>query len=172
MVLHFHQQTAIDLLQLDVPGCCHLLDEISECAGAVITLGKCRIELEQGALQKSQLRRNFPIVKNLQSTLDKRYRFREIGTIDTEACTATTLLSRLALRALRWSNQVFVGNELMTVLLQNDTCKRAPANDQNLLIVLFEFFHQGNEIAIPADNDEGINMVAGKRHFQGVQREI
>src|SRR5579862_5854505 len=60
----------------------------------------------------------------------------------------------------------------MAVLLENGTRKIAASDNENFLVVLFEFFDKGNEIAVAADNDEGIDMVAGESHLERVKRKV
>src|SRR5262249_13193801 len=80
----------------------------------------------------------------------------------------TRFFSRPALRR----DQILVGNELMTVLLENGARKIAPANYQDFLVVLLEFFNERDEIAIPSDDHESIDVIPRKCHLERVQSEI
>src|SRR5262249_32749150 len=70
------------------------------------------------------------------------------------------------------TNEVFISYEFVAILLENAARKRASSDDEDLLVVLFEFFHQGNEIAVTADNPKRINMLPSKCHSQVVQSNI
>ena len=78
-----------------------------------------------------------------------------------------TALGLPALPGLR-TDQVLVSDELMTVLLKNGARKIATANDEHFLVVLFQLFDKGNEIAIAADNNKGIDVVPRECHLQRV----
>ena len=78
------------------------------------------------------------------------------------------LLARLA----RFVDYRFVADEFVTVLLQDRAGEGAPADDEDALVVLFELIHQGNEIAVAADDGKGVDVVVSERHFESVQRQI
>ena len=60
----------------------------------------------------------------------------------------------------------------MAVPLQDDAREGASADDEHLLVVLFQFFHQRQEVAVAADDDVGVDVGMGERHFEGVERQV
>ena len=60
----------------------------------------------------------------------------------------------------------------MTVLLQNRARKRLAPHNKHSLVVLLQLVHQGNKIAVAADNRISIYVVMRERHFQCIQRQI
>ena len=70
------------------------------------------------------------------------------------------------------ASDVLVGDELGAVLLHHLAGERAAADDENLLVVLLELLDQGDEVAVAADDDEGIDVVVGERHLERVERQV
>ena len=68
--------------------------------------------------------------------------------------------------------QVFVGDELVAVPLQDDARERAAADDEHLLVVLLELLDERQEIAVAADDDVGVDVLVGERHLERVEREV
>ena len=60
----------------------------------------------------------------------------------------------------------------MAVLLKDDAGEIAAADDQNFLVVLFQFFDQRNEITVSADDNERVDVISRECHLQGVERKI
>ncbi len=60
----------------------------------------------------------------------------------------------------------------MAVLLQDDARERAPADHEHLLVVLLQLLDQRQEVAVAADDDVGVDVGVGERHFEGVEREV
>ncbi len=60
----------------------------------------------------------------------------------------------------------------MTVFFKNGTCESSSPNDEDLLVILIEFFDQRDEVAVPTHNDKGIDMVSRERHFERVECEV
>ena len=60
----------------------------------------------------------------------------------------------------------------MAVALQDHARERATADDEHFLVVLFQFFDQRQEVAVAADDDVGVDVRVGERHFEGVEREV
>ena len=54
----------------------------------------------------------------------------------------------------------------MTVLLKNNADEGASTDDQDLLVILFEFFDQNNEITVPTDDDKGINATVAQSQIE------
>ena len=48
----------------------------------------------------------------------------------------------------------------------------AAADHEHLLVVLLELLHQGDEVAVAADDDEGVDVVVGEGHLERVEREV
>ena len=72
----------------------------------------------------------------------------------------------------RLIQQRFVADELVTVLLQNRTGESLTAQHEYALIVLFQFVEQGDEIAIPADDGECVDVIVREGHLQRIQRQV
>ena len=68
--------------------------------------------------------------------------------------------------------QVLVGNKLVAVPLQDAAGKLAPADHEHALVILLQLFHQRDEVAVAADDHKSIDVVVGKSHFQGVERQV
>ena len=61
-----HHHAAAGMLQLDQSRLRELLGEVEEGGGAVIALGEGGIELQEGALEESGLRRDFAVREDLE----------------------------------------------------------------------------------------------------------
>ena len=77
--------------------------------------------------------------------------------------------ARVAGTAIR--HHVLVGDELGAVLLHHLAGEGASADHEHLAVVLLQF-DQGDEVAVAADDDEGVDVGVGERHFEGVEREV
>ena len=66
----------------------------------------------------------------------------------------------------------FVADELMTVLLQNRARERFSAHHEHRLVVLLQLVDQRHEIAVAADDGEGVDVVVRERQFERVERQI
>ena len=60
----------------------------------------------------------------------------------------------------------------MAVPLQNHACKRASADDKDLLVVLLELFDQRQKVAVAADDDVRVDVLMRERHLERVEREV
>ena len=70
------------------------------------------------------------------------------------------------------AGDVLVGDELGAVLLHHLAGELPAADDEDLLVVLLELLHQGDEVAVAADDDEGVDVVVGEGHLQRVERQV
>ena len=75
-------------------------------------------------------------------------------------------------RRLADARQVLVGDELVAVALQDDAREGAAADDEHLLVVLLQLFDERQEVAVAADDDVGVDVGMGERHFERVEREV
>ena len=66
----------------------------------------------------------------------------------------------------------FVGDELVTVLLQNRAGEGAAAHHEDALVVLLELVDQRDEIAVAADNRESVDVVVGEGHLERIERQV
>src|SRR5262249_52501783 len=62
--------------------------------------------------------------------------------------------------------------EFVAVALHHLTGERAAADDEDLLVVLFELLDERDEIAVAADDDVRIDVRVRERHLERVEREI
>ncbi len=69
------------------------------------------------------------------------------------------------------ADEVFVCDELVAVLLEDDAGEGPPPDYQNRFVVLLEFFDKGYEVAVTAHNDESVDVVSRESHLQGIQRQ-
>ena len=60
----------------------------------------------------------------------------------------------------------------MTVLLHHQAGELPPADDEDLAVVLLEFLDQRDEVAVAADDDEGVDVGVREGHLQGVERQV
>ena len=76
------------------------------------------------------------------------------------------------MRAAALAGDVLVGDELGAVLLHHLAAEGAAADDEDLLVVLLQLFDEGDEIAVAADDDEGVDVVVGEGHLERVEGEV
>ena len=76
----------------------HLLHEVAEAARAVIAFRERRVELQQRALEQSELRRDLALGQHLQRALDERQRLRDSRAAGAPACRARLVAARLPAR--------------------------------------------------------------------------
>ncbi len=60
----------------------------------------------------------------------------------------------------------------MAVLLQNGAGESPSADHENDLVILLELIDQRDEIAIAADDGEGVDVIVRERHLQRIERQI
>ncbi len=60
----------------------------------------------------------------------------------------------------------------MAVPLHHVAREVAAADDEDLLVVLFQLFNQRDEVAVAADDDVGVDVGMGEGHLQRVEREV
>ena len=70
------------------------------------------------------------------------------------------------------AHDVLVGDELGAVLLHHLAGELAAAYDEHLLVVLLELLHERDEVAVAADDDEGVDVVVREGHFERVERQV
>ena len=58
----------------------------------------------------------------------------------------------------------------MTVLLHRHAGELAAADDDHLASVLFQLLDERDEVAVAADDDEGVDVIVGEGHLEGVER--
>ena len=58
----------------------------------------------------------------------------------------------------------------MTVLLHRQARELPAADNDDLASVLLQLFDERDEVAVAADDDEGIDVVVGERHLERVER--
>ena len=58
----------------------------------------------------------------------------------------------------------------MTVLLHRHAGELAATDDDDLAPVLLQFLDERDEVAVAADNDEGVDVIVGERHLERVER--
>jgi hypothetical protein len=68
--------------------------------------------------------------------------------------------------------QRLVADELVAVLLEDVAGEGLPTDHEDGLAEFPELVHEGDEVAVAADNGEGVDMVVGERHFERVQRQV
>src|SRR4029450_13503115 len=56
--------------------------------------------------------------------------------------------------------------------LKNHARNRRTADQQHLLVVLLQLLDERQKIAVPADDDVGVDVRVGERHLQRIQRQI
>ena len=138
-----------------------LLHEVPEAARAVIAFRKRRIELEERALEQSKLRRDLALGQHLQRALDERQRLGDSRRRDRLAALGGPAST---------AREVLVGDELVAVLLHGRAGELPPTNDDDLAAVLLQLLDERNEIAVAADDDEGVDVIVGESHLQRVER--
>ena len=60
----------------------------------------------------------------------------------------------------------------MTVLLQNRAGEGAAAHHEDALVVLLQFVDQRDEVAVAADNGEGVDVIVREGHLERVERQV
>ena len=93
----------------------------------------------------------------------------------TSAAVAATL--RLPARSGSWSgrpaaHEILVRDELVAVLLHHLARELAAADHEYLLVVLLQLLDQRDEIAVAADDDECVDVIVRKRHFERIERQV
>ena len=68
--------------------------------------------------------------------------------------------------------QRFKADELVAILLENRRGKCLAADDEHGLAVFLEFVDQRNEVAIAADDGEGVDMRMREGHLQSVDDQV
>ena len=150
-----------------------LLDEIAERSGAVVALGERRVELQQRALEQAELRRHFAVGQHLERALDERDRLIDGRAFDAHVPSALAPATAAGgADRDRWADQVLVGDELVAVALQNPARELPAADDEHFLVVLLQLLDQADEVAVAADDDEGVDVRMRERHLERVEREI
>ena len=150
-----------------MPALGDLLDEIAERARAVVALRERGVELQQRALQQPELRRHLAIRQDLEGALHDRERL-----VDIRGAAHGAGPRAAAADAATRDSQVFVGDELVAVLLHHEAGELPSADDEHLLVVLLQLFDEGDEVRVAADDDEGVDVVVGERHLERVEGEV
>src|SRR4029453_14778580 len=88
------------------------------------------------------------------------------------AAVGLMLLARGPGLARRLVEQRFVGHKFVAVPLQDGAGEGAPSHPENTLFLLLQFFNQSDEIAVPADDGKGIDMIVRESHLESVERQI
>ena len=68
------------------------------------------------------------------------------------------------------AHEVLVGDELVAVLLHRRAGELPAADDDDLAAVLLELLDERDEVAVAADDDEGVDVVVGEGHLERVER--
>ena len=74
-------------------------------------------------------------------------------------------------RAAR-AEQVLVGDELVAIALHHQAGELPSADDEHLAVVLLELFDQRDEVAVAADDDEGVDVRVGEGHLERVEGQV
>ena len=69
------------------------------------------------------------------------------------------------------THEVFISDELVAILLKDAAGEGPTPDHKDHLVILLEFFHQGDKVAITAHDHEGVDMASGEGHFQSIQGE-
>ena len=98
------------------------------------------------------------------------------GTVAVRLLLRLALLLGLALLLRRaragFIDDGFVGDELVTVLLQNRAGEGAAAHHEDTFVVLLELVDESDEIAVAGNNRKRVDVIVRECHFQGIQREV
>src|SRR5579871_2051071 len=78
----------------------------------------------------------------------------------------------MALARTRIVDDRLVSYELVTVLLQNRAGEGTAAHHEDAFVVLLEFVDERNEIAVAADDREGVDVVVRERHLERIEGEV
>ena len=70
------------------------------------------------------------------------------------------------------AHQVLVGDELVAVALHDAARELPAADDEDLLVVLLQLLDEADEVAVAADDHEGVDVGMGERHLERVEREV
>ena len=144
-----------------------LLREIAEAAGTIRALGERGIELQQRALEQAELRRDLAIRQHLERTPHERQHLIERRLLRRRGC---ALLAAI-LEAAR-ADEILVGDELVAIPLHDQAGERPAADHEDLLVVLFEFLDQADEVTVAANDDVGVDVTVRERHLEGVERQV
>ncbi len=144
-----------------------LLREVAEAAGPIRALGERGIELQQRALEETELRRDLAIGQHLQRAPHERQHLIERRLLRRRG---RALLAAI-LEAAR-ADEILVGDELVAVALHHQAGEGPTADHEDLLVVLFELLDQADEVAVAADDDVGVDVAVGERHLEGVERQV
>src|SRR5690606_17021104 len=128
------------------------------------------VELQQRRLQQPELRRDLAVGEHLEAARHERN-----GLVDWHALDAHAAIGRptaAAARAARGGHEVLVGDELVAVALHDHAGELPSAHDEDLLVVLLELLHQADEVAVAADDHEGIDVGMREGHFERVEGQI
>ncbi len=68
------------------------------------------------------------------------------------------------------ADEVLVGDELVAVPLHRRAGELPAADDDDLAAVLLELLDERDEVAVAADDDEGVDVVVGEGHLERVER--
>ena len=79
---------------------------------------------------------------------------------------------RVRARPARRLHEVLVGDELVAVLLHHLAGEVPAADDEHLPVVLLQLLDQRDEVAVAADDDEGVDVIVRERHLERVEREV
>src|SRR4030095_5813838 len=112
------------------------------------------------ALEQAELRRDFTFGEHLQRPHDQWQHLGDVARADWPAA---------AIGPWRAANEVLVGEELVTILLHRHAGELPSTDDDDLAAVLFELLDEGDEVAVAADDDEGVAVVVGEAHLEGVE---
>src|SRR3984957_16308335 len=69
-------------------------------------------------------------------------------------------------------DQRFVRYELVAIPLEYRAGESPPSYYVDAFVVLLQLIHQGDEIAVAADDREGINMVVSEGHLERVEGQV
>ena len=147
-----------------------LLDKVREGCGAVVPFGKGGVELKHGAFEQTKLRLSPAPVEGVQSAVDERDRLRKRQ--GTAAAPALRRASATARTGSALVQQRLVTDELVTVALQDRAREGLAADNIDALVILLQLVDQSHEIAVAADDGEGVDVIARERHLQSVERQI
>ena len=78
--------------------------------------------------------------------------------------------ARCGAAAAAAAHEVLVGDELVAVPLHRRAGELPAADDDDLAAVLLELLDQRDEVAVAADDDEGVDVVVGEGHLERVER--
>src|SRR3954469_18817888 len=167
VLLHLDEDVAARLAQRDESCGRQFFGEVAEAADAVAALRERRVELQQRALEQAKLRRDLAIAQHLQGAAQQRH-----DLLDRRLRRSRPRRAAPAAIVAPSADQVFVGDELVAVALHHLAGERAAADHENLLVVLFQFLDQRDEIAVAADDHVGVDVRVRERHLQRIERQV